>query len=386
STDWFESLRRCLHWNERARQKGFTDEIPQAYQPNPSNTNSASHSPYLPAQQSSGPPSSSLPSPMLSANQSNSIATPIQPHGPPMGVPGLGPGWKVPVGSSPRSGVGVGRLPLPPAGTGAAHSQQQDQGQHQRRNEECEECGGAAKVNVEERVSVMSGDHDDINSSLESMSLPPAAAHGNNNPEICATVAEVDKALKRVGLRGVSDHIHAHVRSHCVSQSRVQFDDDGEDNNHHHHASSNMTETVVTTSSGGFVTGGNSGSWDVGIDENDGDGGGMGSRTSSAVGMLGSRENSINMSMGDGILVQNLGVGGLMMRRHLASSMIGMRSVDGFEGISGDVGGGGTGGGGEEDGGYDLDSGSGSADGSRRGSITGDDVNFKSGNSRRSGN
>ena len=23
SEDWFESLRRCLHWNERARQKGL---------------------------------------------------------------------------------------------------------------------------------------------------------------------------------------------------------------------------------------------------------------------------------------------------------------------------------------------------------------------------
>ena len=23
SSDWFESLRRCLHWNERTRQKGF---------------------------------------------------------------------------------------------------------------------------------------------------------------------------------------------------------------------------------------------------------------------------------------------------------------------------------------------------------------------------
>ncbi|TPX36246.1 NAD+ kinase [Synchytrium microbalum] len=28
SLDWFESLRRCLHWNERTRQKGINDESP----------------------------------------------------------------------------------------------------------------------------------------------------------------------------------------------------------------------------------------------------------------------------------------------------------------------------------------------------------------------
>jgi hypothetical protein len=26
SADWFESLRRCLHWNERARQAGLEDD------------------------------------------------------------------------------------------------------------------------------------------------------------------------------------------------------------------------------------------------------------------------------------------------------------------------------------------------------------------------
>ena len=26
SSDWFESLRRCLHWNERARQQPFRDQ------------------------------------------------------------------------------------------------------------------------------------------------------------------------------------------------------------------------------------------------------------------------------------------------------------------------------------------------------------------------
>ena len=30
SLDWFESLRRCLHWNERVRQKGLNESPPVA--------------------------------------------------------------------------------------------------------------------------------------------------------------------------------------------------------------------------------------------------------------------------------------------------------------------------------------------------------------------